>query len=211
MTPVGPEDDAALLYAWRRGDNKAANRLLRRHFGPLFRFFRNKVDADADELIQRTMLACLAAKRQFRGDANFRTYLFTIARHELYRYMRQKRSGRKVDFGVSSVMDLGASPSAIVGRRRRQKIIVLALRRLPLDLQMVVELHYWEDFSSREIAEILEVPLGTAKTRIARAKQRLLELLPEVLESDDATATTVDDLNAWVAAIRDEFEPALAS
>ena len=201
---LNPATDFQLLAAWREGDRGAANRLLRRHFASLYRFFRNKVDADADELIQRTLVASLAAADQFRGASSFRTYLFTIARHELYRFVRRGR-GSEVDFGLSSVIDLGASPSAVIGRRRRQKIVLLALRRLPLELQVVLELHYWEELTAREIAEILELPLGTAKTRIARAKERMLELVPEMLESDAATATTTDHLDAWVASIRNEI------
>lgn len=193
--------DADLLQAWRQGDNRAANELLRRHFPSLHRFFRSKLDRDVDELIQRTMLACLAGQRQFRGESSFRTYVLTIARHELYRYFRTRRSA-DADFGVSSAVDLGASPSVILGERRRQKIILLALRRLPLDLQVVVELHYWEDLTGPQIAEVLEIPVGTAKTRIARAKALLSELVPEMFGSEEATAQTIDNLDAWVVSIR---------
>ncbi len=200
--------DAELLEAWQNGDKRAANTLLRRHFAALHRFFRSKLDSDVDELIQRTMLATLKGQRQFRGESSFRSYLLTIARHELYRYFRTKKNAQDIDFEVSSVADLGTSPSGALGRRRRQKIIVLALRRLPLELQIVVELHYWEEFTGSQVAEVLEIPVGTAKTRIARAKQRLATLIAEALASDDATAETIDNLEAWVISMRDQWTDA---
>ena len=197
--------DVELLEAWRSGDKRAANELLRRHFASLHRFFRSKLDSDVDELIQRTMLASLKGQHQFRGESSFRRYLLTIARHELYAYFRHRKQGQDIDFGVSSVADLATSPSGVLGKRRRQKIILLALRRLPLDLQIVVELHYWEELTGSQIAEVLEIPVGTAKTRIARAKQMLSSLITEAFASQDATDETVDNIDAWVVSMRDEW------
>ena len=77
-----PTDDFETLDRWRAGDRAAGNELLRRHFDGLYRFFRNKVDEGVDDLIQRSFLACVESKDRFRKQASFRTYLFTVARHE---------------------------------------------------------------------------------------------------------------------------------
>jgi hypothetical protein len=65
--------DDELLEAWRAGDLSAGNALFARHFDSLCRFFRNKVSGEIDDLIQRTLLACLEGQRSFRGDASFKT------------------------------------------------------------------------------------------------------------------------------------------
>ena len=110
--------DIALLDAWREGDNQAGSALLGRYFKQLLRFFEHKVGSDADELIQRTMLACAESVERIRGEASFRTYLFTIARHELFRFFRQRsaRSGQ-LDFSVSSLQDLRTSATAQLSRK----------------------------------------------------------------------------------------------
>ncbi len=197
-------DDAELLVRWREGDRQAGDTLLRRHFPALFRFFRNKVGDQADELIQRTLTACLAAPEQYRGDASFRTYLFRIARHELYRYF--KRGRRDLDPLEQSVADLDASMTEWMAGRRAREALLVALRRLPLDLQIVLELHYWEGLTMFELAASLEIPPGTAKSRIRRAREALLEVLPEVMEQGARLECTLEDLDEWVAGVRAMLE-----
>ncbi|MEO7731753.1 MAG: sigma-70 family RNA polymerase sigma factor, partial [Kofleriaceae bacterium] len=80
--------DLQLVDAWRGGDGEAGQALFQRHFDSIYGFFETKCEADADELVQSTFLACLRARDQFRKESSFRTYLFTIARHELYRVLR---------------------------------------------------------------------------------------------------------------------------
>src|SRR5262245_33747402 len=114
-------NDIALLEACRAGDKQAGNALLARHFSALLGFFENEAGADADELIQRTLLACAESYQQIRGEASFRTYLFTIARHELYRYFRQRSQQRdRLDFGVSSLFDLKTSATGQIQRQERK-------------------------------------------------------------------------------------------
>ncbi|MEM6997249.1 MAG: sigma factor, partial [Myxococcota bacterium] len=73
-------DDLQLWRGWRDGDAASGNELVQRHFTSIFRFFRGKVPAHADELTQQTFLACIEAKDRFRDGNSFRSYLFGIAR-----------------------------------------------------------------------------------------------------------------------------------
>lgn len=198
------DDDFAVLDAWRNGDRTAGDKLLRRHFDAMYRFFRNKVDHGVDDLIQRTFTACIAAKDNFRKDASFRTYLFTVARHELYRhYAHQQRDAQRFEPGSMSVEAMGTSPSAVLARQQEQRLLLRALRMLPLDLQVAVELFYWEQLSTAEIAEILDVPQGTAKSRLRRAREELEARVRELAETPALVESTLVAFDSWATSIRD--------
>ena len=197
--------DGELLESWRNGDRKAGEELFERHFDAVARFFRNKVDHGIDDLIQRTFLACVESKDKFRGDSSFRTYLFGVAHNVLGKHFRsKKRHGDKIDFGVTSVFDLSPSPSVIVAKHREQQVLLQALRKIPLDHQIVLELYYWEKLSAREVAEVVQVPEGTARTRIRRAKQLLEEEMAKLMGNKDQLETTIANLDSWAASLRDQ-------
>ncbi|MCA9716541.1 MAG: RNA polymerase sigma factor [Myxococcales bacterium] len=195
--------DFELLDEWRAGDRDAGDKLLRRHFDSLYCFFRNKVDVGLDDLIQRTFLALVKAKDQFRKQSSFRTYLFTVARHELYRHYRElKRERAAVDLGAQSVEDLGTSPSRILARRTEQQLLLAALRKIPVDLQIAIELHYWEGFSTAAIAEVLGIPQGTAKSRLRRAREALEVAMTRVAATPDVRRSTAHNFERWAQSIR---------
>ncbi|HMG55334.1 MAG TPA: sigma-70 family RNA polymerase sigma factor, partial [Kofleriaceae bacterium] len=128
--------DLALLDLWRAGDTAAGEALFQRHFDSIYAFFETKCEADADELTQATFLACLRARDQFRKESSFRTYLFTIARHELYRVLRgRQRDGERLDFALSSIAELVSTPGTRIARNQEHRQLVDALRRLPVEQQ----------------------------------------------------------------------------
>lgn len=196
-------DDLALLDAWRNGDKAAGDVLLQRHFDGLYRFFRNKLDHGVDDLIQRTFVACIAAKDSFRKQSSFRTYLFTVARHELYHhYARRQRDAAMFAPETTSIASMGASPTSVVAREQEQRILLRALRGLPLDLQVAIELFYWEQLSMAEIAEILEVPVGTAKSRLRRAREALEAKVRELADTPELAESTLVSFERWAESIR---------
>ncbi len=172
-----PSDDS-LLDAWCAGDKSAGNALLSRHFTALWRFFENKVGNDADELIQRTLLACAESHTRIRRESSFRTYLFTIARHELYRFFRQKSAAAaKLDFGVTSLSDLRTSATQRLAREQDKLALETALARLPLDDQILLELAYTEELDSPALAEILGIEPSSVRSRLHRARKQLEQSL----------------------------------
>jgi len=202
--------DLELLGAWREGDLEAGSELFDRHFESLYRFFRNKVagDTGVEDLIQETYLACVESRDRFRGASSFRTYVFTIARNALYAYWQKRRADAgAVDVAEVSVQDMATSPSGIVARKGEHQLLLVALRGLPLDLQVAVELHYWEQLSGPELAEVLGVPEGTVRSRLRRAR----EMLQEKLQQSAGTAgaglveSTLDGLDQWAASLRDQL------
>jgi RNA polymerase sigma factor (sigma-70 family) len=193
-------DDITLLDRWRSGDKDAGAALFERHFDSIFGFFETKCEADADELTQRTFEACLKARDQFRRESSFRTYLFTIARNELYRVLRERqRRDAKLDFAVSSIAELVSTPGSRIARNQEHKQLVEALRRLPVEQQTLLELHYWEELEIAQLAEIFDAPAATIRTRLHRARKALKELVegaapPKALE-------TLESMDVWAKAL----------
>ncbi len=186
----GPDDpDAVAVAAWRAGDKAAGEALFEKYFEALYRFFRNKADDGVEDLIQQTFLAIVGSLDRFRGEASFRSYLFAIARNELLGHWRKRgRRNDEVDVTEISVAAMSsAGPSRVLARRHEQQVLLEALRALPLDLQIALELVYWEDLTGPELAAALGVPEGTARSRLRRGKEMLAARLAELV-GDPATA-----------------------
>jgi len=201
---VSSSTDFELLDAWKEGDKAAGNTLFQRHFDSVCRFFRNKVGEGVDDLIQRAFLACVESRDQFRKEASFRTYLFTVARHELYAHFKRSRRDRdRFDPLATSVFDLGPSAVAVVAQRKEQRLLLEALRRIPADHQIALELYYWEELSAAELGRVLDVPEGTIRTRIRRAKSLVEQALRELDASAAQLQSTLADIEGWARSLRD--------
>jgi RNA polymerase sigma factor (sigma-70 family) len=195
--------DGELLQAWGAGDRAAGEELLARHFEAVVRFFQNKIDRDHDDLIQKTFLGCLESRDRFRGDGSFRAFLFGVARNVLGKHLRQRyREPAALSFAHVSVAELGDTPSLLVVEDQQQELMLHALRRIPLDHQIVLELSYWEGMTAGEIGEMLGVPLGTAKTRLRRAKQLLAAELSDLQAGVTGAEPTETRLDTWARGIR---------
>ncbi len=198
MIPLGAVQptDVALLDRWRGGDADAGKALFERHFDSIFGFFETKCANDADDLVQSTFLACLKARDQFRAESSFRTYLFTIARNELYRLLRtRQRKDSKLDFELSSIAELVSTAGTKLARNQEHRRLVAAMQQLPVEQQMLLELHYWEDMDISALAEIFDSPAATIRTRLHRARKALRDRVEgdapaEVLE-------TLESMDAW--------------
>jgi RNA polymerase sigma-70 factor (ECF subfamily) len=187
--------DYALLRAWRDDDAAAGNALVKRHFAPLFRFLRGKVPDHVDELVQHTFLACVEAVDRIDEQRSFRAYLFGIARRQLiYHYRRLRRDGERFDPMLESVCDVAGSPSQVAAARQEQQQVLEALSRLPFDLQCTLELHYWEGMTVGEVAHVLDVPAGTVKSRLHRARNLLRDALASLGAPAEVTDASVEHL-----------------
>ncbi|MDC0675580.1 RNA polymerase sigma factor [Nannocystis radixulma] len=192
--------DEEQFRAWQAGDRKAGEALFERHYDSLDRFFINKVGVRAGDLVQRTLLACLEAAPRFRGESSFRTFLFAIARNQLLKHLRDHgRERERFDPAVTSICDLDPSPSLVAARREHERLLLAGLRGLPVDEQIALELHYWEQLPASEIAVVLDIPVGTAKSRLRRARDRLETALAQPAL---ASAGSLDDLERWARELR---------
>lgn len=198
--------DLDLLDAWCAGEKSAGNQLFQRHFDSIYSFFENKIQDDVDELVQATFLACVRSRDTFRRQCTFRTYIFTIARNELYRYLRRRKpAGRALDFGVTSLADLQTTPGTRVARHEDHERLLRALRTLPLEQQLLLELHYWEGMSAGELAEVFDIAQATARTRLFRARNSLRDCMEKLSDSPRATTMTIEDLDEWARSLRNNL------
>ncbi len=192
-------DDLELLDAWRLGDESAGNELFGRHFEAMYRFFRSKLEDHVEDLVQQTFLACVRNRDAIRGDSSFRTYLFKVARSKLFDALRKRmRSGTEV--AMQTMQDLRTSPGTWAARQEEMRLLAAALERLPLELQLAVELFYFEDHSAREVAAILDIPEGTVRSRIRRAIEHLRASVEQLASTTEHASRTLEDLGHLVAA-----------
>jgi RNA polymerase sigma factor (sigma-70 family) len=198
--------DIALLEQWRNGDAQAGEVLFQRHFDSIYGFFETKCEADADELVQATFLACLRAREQFRAESSFRTYLFTIARHELFRVLRSRqRDGARLDFELSSIAELVTTPGARIARNEEHRNLVEALRQLPVEQQTLLELHYWEEMDIADLAAVFDAPQATIRTRLHRARKALRDRLENT--APRKVLETLETMDAWAKNLSRRFAP----
>jgi RNA polymerase sigma-70 factor (ECF subfamily) len=104
-------------------------------------------------------------------------------------------------------VDARPSPSQLVAARQEQRLLLRALRRLPLDMQIAIELHYWEGLKIAEIAAIVDAAPGTIKSRLSRAKVELRALIAREAETEDLCKSTLDGLEHWARSLRRAASP----
>lgn len=179
---VRMSDDAVLFDAWRKGDREAGETLIARHLESLERFFASKVQDHAGDLVQQTFLVCAEAKTTFRGEGSFRAFLFGIARNVLHEHIRGRvrDAAGAIDFNQSSIMDLAPGVATITHKRAEHRVLLAALRQLPIDLHLMVELYYAEEMGIDELATQFAIPPGTVKSRLHRARGMLADIIPRI-------------------------------
>ncbi|MEM6292630.1 MAG: sigma-70 family RNA polymerase sigma factor [Myxococcota bacterium] len=196
--------DIELLELWRGGQLSAGDALFNRHFAAVHRFFRNKVHEESlEDLVQQTFMACVEGRERFRSDSTFRTYLFGVAHNLLREHYRKRKKADVLDFAETSVQDAGMGPTTLVGRRQEQRILLEALRRIPIDAQIVLELYYWEELSASQTAAVLGIPEGTVRGRVRKAKELLKKKLTVLARAPADLESTVQDLEGWAASLRE--------
>lgn len=195
--------DAELLVAWAQQDVAAGEALFERYYPAMLRFFSNKVSGDPSDLIQDTFMACLGARERLRKHENFRSFLFGIAYNKLRNHYRKGRTeGERLDFGSVSAADLSPGATTMLAQGAEQRLLLQALRSIPVEHQVVLEMFYWESMTSATIANVLDEAHGTVRTRIRRARQLLEDALRRVSTDPSLAQRTSSDLDGWAASIR---------
>ena len=118
----------------------------------------------------------------------------------MYRKWRSlSRGAGAIDFGLTSVVDIAPGPCSLVAQREEQSAVLGAMRQLPVEIQIALELFYWEDLRGDDIAEVLEIPTGTVRSRLRRGRHMMRELLAQA----DADAVDEQRVEERVRELRD--------
>ncbi len=168
------ETDRALLARIAQGDERAFAALYQRYHVPLYNYLLRLIHRGtvAEELLQDAFLAVWEGAAGFRGQAKVKTWLFRIAHHRAVSWLRRRREaftydGELPDHPVPPQTEARAMASWRVEQLR------LALDKLTPDHRAVLELAFFHEMSYAEIAEVLDCPLGTVKSRMSYARRIL--------------------------------------
>jgi RNA polymerase sigma-70 factor (ECF subfamily) len=158
-------------------DNVEFESLVARYYEPLYRFAFSlaRDESDACDLTQQTFCVWAAKGHQLRDASKVKTWLFTTLHREFLGIRRKQTRFPHVEL-ENAAADLPVVEPASVNRLDTVQVLA-ALAQLDETFQAPVALFYLQDCSYNEIAEILEVPLGTVKSRLARGLGRLHEML----------------------------------
>lgn len=159
-----------------RDDRAAFGELVHRHQSSVRSFLRHLTHGDAalaDDLAQETFIDAYRRLDRFRGSATFSTWLLGIA-HNHWRNAR-RRQREHVEFAEHHLPANETAPHAPAHDLRHD--LAVAVKALSADEQLAIHLGYQQGLSHSEIAALVDWPLGTVKTHLARGKEKLRHLL----------------------------------
>lgn len=196
--------DRELVERAREGDQEAFADLVRLYQARVFNLIRSQTgsDTDADDLAQEVFVKVFKGLAGFRGDAAFRTWLYSITVNVVRsHYGRRSLFGvfKRVEPGVDDdddPLDHVVEPSNFEATAIRRDAIDRALGELSADLRMAVTLRDIEGLEYQEIASVLRIPIGTVMSRISRGRMKLRKLLASFVGA--AEPTPVQDVQRGV-------------
>jgi RNA polymerase sigma-70 factor (ECF subfamily) len=178
---VVPSRAAGDVLAVQRGDRDAFGSLLARYQNRLFRYLLRWVHetAAAEDLFQQTWMRVIRNIHCFDPKRNFDAWLFALARNIVIDHLRRSRSVSLEepigdDLPLSDVISTKApGPLEQMLRSERAELVVKALESQPPVYREILSLRFEEEMKLEEIAEVLDIPLGTVKSRLGRALERM--------------------------------------
>jgi RNA polymerase sigma-70 factor, ECF subfamily len=178
-------DAPRFLDRLRAGDAPAFEELVmtyqHRVFGVALRMLGNR--AEAEEVAQEAFVRAHRALGDFRGDAKLSTWLYAITSRLCLNRLAsgERRMARQGEDALLRLSDAGPRPDAALERRELETALGRAIAELPEDRRIVVVLRDLEGLSYEEIAQVLELELGTVRSRLYRARADLKEKLERFL------------------------------
>ncbi|MGC9398601.1 MAG: RNA polymerase sigma factor [Anaerolineae bacterium] len=166
--------DAELIEAIGQHDEEAFDVLYRRYNVPLYNYILRLIHRPsvAEELLQEVFLAVWEGAGGFRGHAQVKTWLFRIAHHQSVSWLRRKREVLTADGELPDSPVSPGTESHVIATWQSSRVRE-ALDKLSPEHRAVLELAFFHEMSYAEIAEVLDCPLGTVKSRMSYARRYL--------------------------------------
>ncbi|MBS0011642.1 MAG: RNA polymerase sigma factor [Bacteroidales bacterium] len=178
-------DDQDLVRRTLDGDNMAFSEIIRRYENMVARTVKNMLGdiQQAEDVGQDTFIRLYKSLRDFRGDSKLSTYLQRIAINQSLNEIRRKKRFLSLFYRSDDTEDMSEIELVTDDEETKKDIkdyVSLAISKLEPDFRSVVILRTIHGYSTKETAEILELPLGTVLSRLSRAKEHLKELLNDL-------------------------------
>ena len=200
-SPEAPESIEALIQRCLKGDQQAWEAIVRQYRRKVFNVaykFVGRHD-EAEDLTQDIFLKIFKSLDTFDRRANFQTWLISISRNlciDHYRSVRKEREtiDRNIDASVLSPVSKTQSQMSMMEQRDRVELLREALGALPKTLRTAVLLRDIQELSYHEIAQKLNLPEGTVKSRINRGRNELARQIRK-LRGDDFSPTSTNGMS----------------
>jgi RNA polymerase sigma-70 factor (ECF subfamily) len=178
----GPQDEAQLIARIRARDLRAFESLYRRYHPRLTRFLTNLIHRPqmVEEVLNDTLLVVWNRPDSYNGQSRLSTWIFAIGYRKALKALR-RRDDPIEDSEAEQRASGEPGPEQNLGHRQAQAALVAAMRELSPDHRAVVDLTYFHEMGYREIAEIMDCPVDTVKTRMFYARRHLKRVLPGAL------------------------------
>ena len=193
------DDESSLIYDLRAGAGAAYEQLIERFEQPVFNLVSRVMDdpADAADVVQEVFLKVFRNIGSFRRDSSLKTWIYRIAVNEARNHRRWFNRHRRREVGLEAepgetqgyrdwLPDPGRSPYETALDHETQALIEAALANVNPKFRAALVLREMEGLSYEEISEILDISLGTVKSRILRGRDALRKQLAERLEAGSA-------------------------
>lgn len=178
--------DEALVKRVQQGDVNAYNILVIKYQHKVAQIISKFVgnSADVNDVAQEAFIKAYKAINNFRGESSFYTWLYRIVVNSAKTYL-ESNSKRKNHIDVDSeefqsidaqgVLTSKESPDKIIESQELQQVILSAMKELPEELRQAIMLREVEGMSYEDMADLLQIPIGTVRSRIFRARQFIEE------------------------------------
>ena len=190
-------NNAQLVDKSKRGDMEAFGMLIKRHeksvYNLAYRMLKNV--EDTKDAAQEIFLKVFASLNSFRGESSFATWLYRIATNECINRLKRPRflsleelrreyENEMKPIEPPQLIDTSPLPEELAERHEIQKLVHKAMDELPDHYRLVITLRHFQGFSYDEISEALDLPVGTVKTYLFRAKKTLKTKLQRFVEGE---------------------------
>ncbi|MEM7301285.1 MAG: sigma-70 family RNA polymerase sigma factor [Pseudomonadota bacterium] len=175
------EEDHELIKRVADGDRFALERLYAKHHVRVFRFIRRfeSNEATAEDLANDVFLDVWNQAAKFEGRSQVTSWFLSIARFKALSERRKRRNVVDPDDALSKMADPADDPEIVAQKSNKSEMLKMCIGALSEDHRVIVDLVYYHERSISEIAEILEIPQNTVKTRMFHARKNLSEIMKQ--------------------------------
>ena len=182
-----PQALEATVELCRKGDEDAWSTLVTTTLRPIYRLCASYAPsaAEAEEMTQEVYFKLWENLHRYRSGSNFMAWAWRVAKNLLidsYRRSRRERSQAWLDPEIIDRLPASDNPHEQAERRERLRLIASALRNIPEDLATLITMRDFAGMSYQDIADCLDLPLGTVKSRLNRARLELATAVRRRLE-----------------------------